>query len=91
MSGLPEGWAWTTLESVAVLTTGSTPSTKNEGFYGGDIPFVKPGDLDRRAPIQCTDQSLTGEGAEQARLLRAGAVLVGTSNNPRFSVNPAAQ
>ncbi len=76
MSGLPEGWAWTTLESVAVLTTGSTPSTKNEGFYGGDIPFVKPGDLDRRAPIQCTDQSLTGEGAEQARLLRAGAVLV---------------
>lgn len=81
MSGLPDGWAETTLSMVASITTGNTPSTKNPELYGGSVPFAKPGDLDTRVPITSTEQCLSEEGASQARVLRPGAVLVSCIGN----------
>ena len=43
---LPEGWAWTTLEKLAVtLKSGGTPSTKRPDFYDGNIPYAKVEDI----------------------------------------------
>jgi type I restriction enzyme S subunit len=43
---LPEGWIWTTIGEIAVLSSGGTPSRGNSGFFKGDIPWVKSGELD---------------------------------------------
>ncbi len=43
---LPEGWAEVTLDEIAILLTGNTPSKKKSSYYGGDFPFYKPSDLD---------------------------------------------
>lgn len=66
---------------MAVITTGSTPSTKASANFGGPIPFVKPGDLDQSSPILETKQMLSKEGAASCRLVRPGATLVSCIGN----------
>ena len=43
---LPKGWAVCTLKNICKVITGSTPSKSNPSYYGGNIPFYKPADLD---------------------------------------------
>lgn len=81
VSDLPVGWTQVTLADVGEITTGNTPPTKQTENYGGEIPFVKPGDLDYPFPITKTEQTLSQRGAEFARLLRPGAVLVSCIGN----------
>lgn len=81
MSELPDTWTSTSLKTVANLVTGNTPSTKSPEYYGGNVPFVKPGDLDGVDPIATTEQQLTELGAQQSRLVRAGATLVSCIGN----------
>jgi len=61
---------------VARVITGKTPSTANELFFGGHIPFVTPGELDGAAPIVATKTQLTTDGAGEVNRLPAGSVLV---------------
>jgi len=58
------------------MTLGSTPSTSNETFWSGEIPFVTPSELDQSIPITITPRTLSDEGGREARLLQEGAVLV---------------
>lgn len=44
-SGLPNGWGWVTVDEVATTATGGTPDRKNTDYFGGDIPWVKSGEL----------------------------------------------
>lgn len=81
MSELPDGWNEVTLAEVGAITTGNTPPTKEPDLYGGDTPFVKPGDLDFSHPITMTEQNLSAKGAKWARLVRPGAVLVSCIGN----------
>jgi type I restriction enzyme S subunit len=40
-TGLPAGWAWSTIGELAAVGTGATPSRGNAAYYeGGDIPWV---------------------------------------------------
>jgi type I restriction enzyme, S subunit len=78
---LPKGWTNVSLGEAGNIITGNTPSTKQANFYGGNIPFVKPGDMGSLYPIVETEQTLSLAGATQARLLRRGAVLVSCIGN----------
>lgn len=42
---VPEGWMWTTLGNIGKWQSGSTPSRSNKNYYGGNIPWLKTGDL----------------------------------------------
>jgi type I restriction enzyme S subunit len=42
---LPPGWVWTTIGQVAETTSGGTPSRKEPSYYGGNIPWLKSGEL----------------------------------------------
>ena len=64
------------LQDLGTIYTGSTPKTNDESLFGGDIPFVTPGDLGEITPIHTATRSLTEEGAKTGTLLPAGAVLV---------------
>ena len=69
-------WESKRLADLGVVSTGSTPRTAFPHFYGGDIPFVTPADLDSGEPIIFSPRSLTAEGAAEARMLPEGAVMV---------------
>ena len=44
---VPEGWTWASVEQLGQTnTTGFTPPKGNADFFGGNIPFFKPTDLD---------------------------------------------
>ena len=42
---LPSKWAWTTLGQIGKWQSGSTPDRLNKDYYGGNIPWLKTGDL----------------------------------------------
>lgn len=42
---MPEKWHQTTLASIAQWGSGGTPSRKHPEYYGGEVPWVKTGDL----------------------------------------------
>ena len=42
---LPKGWAMSTLGKIGTWQSGVTPSRLRKDFYGGDIPWLKTGDL----------------------------------------------
>lgn len=69
-------WVKVQFKDVAEVITGNTPSTNRPDFYGNEIPFATPGDLDSITPVIKTVNGLTRLGAEQARLIPPNAVMV---------------
>lgn len=69
----PMGWKQKSLKDLGKVTTGGTPPSSKEGMFGGETPFVTPGDLESNAPVRRT---LSLAGAEEVGTVRAGATLV---------------
>ena len=79
---LPQGWVECQLGQVFEIVTGKTPSKKHPEYFNGNIPFVKPGDLDKKIYITKTeDDSLTLEGFKNAPNLPKNTVLVSCIGN----------
>lgn len=64
MSQLPQGWSEVRLDSISKIVTGKTPSKKDKDNFGGNIPFVKPGDILNQGYINSTVETITEKGAE---------------------------
>lgn len=65
------------VSQLANVVTGSTPPTKNKGeYFGGNIPFVKPTDLDVGYHVEAVREMLTDEGAAVSRPVPSGSTLV---------------
>lgn len=62
------------IKSLGKVTTGTTPSSSKENMFGGNIPFVTPGDLETDGDKY--NRYLTEEGALNSRIVRAGSTLV---------------
>jgi type I restriction enzyme, S subunit len=75
----PKGWPMETLDALGDISTGKTPPTKNEGMFGGGVPFATPGDLD--VSLESTQRTITSAGAAFTRVVRAGSALVGCIGN----------
>jgi type I restriction enzyme S subunit len=73
---LPRGWVWASVEQTGEVVTGSTPPTAEARFFGGRVPFFKPTDLDAGPDTRTSADSLTEAGAEAARVVPAGSILV---------------
>lgn len=69
-------WPQQTIASVGKVITGSTPSTKDESFYGGEIPFVTPAELDQIEPVTTASRTLSESGGDEVRLIPEDAVMV---------------
>lgn len=69
----PKSWPYKSLFELGKVVTGGTPPSTKPGMFDGPIPFVTPGDLESDEPVK---RSLTAEGAEESRTVRAGATLV---------------
>lgn len=71
-------WRETTLDQLGRIVTGKTPSSSHPEFFGGEIPFVTPTDMDGRRIIESAGRYVTEEGADSIGNPRvpAGAVMV---------------
>ncbi len=69
-------WPNKPLSALGKVQTGSTPSTTDSTFWGIDVPFVTPSELDQSKPIYHTPRMLSFAGAQQSRLLKTDSVLV---------------
>ncbi|MDN3692280.1 restriction endonuclease subunit S [Chryseobacterium tructae] len=74
---LPEGWAWTTIGEIALLSSGGTPDRGNHSYYNGDIPWVKSGELNHGTIIK-TEETITQEAIENssAKIVPSGTLLI---------------
>ena len=72
---IPESWRWVTLASVGKTHTGTTPSTSKKEYFGSDIPFVKPGDIDH-CLLTYREDGLSTVAHEVARLVPEKSLLM---------------
>lgn len=75
MTDLPEGWALTTLENLADWGSGGTPSRNNSGYFGGNIPWIKTGELGPMF-IHDAEEFITEKGLSEssAKIFPMGSV-----------------
>ena len=73
---IPENWALCRLKDVFDIITGSTPPKDSPEYYGNDIPFYKPSDLDCGLEISKASDNLSILGYEKSRKIPAMSVLV---------------
>ncbi|WP_040328101.1 restriction endonuclease subunit S [Clostridium ihumii] len=73
---IPQNWIWSKLDSISTLVTGNTPSKKNLEYYGENVPFIKPNDLDQGRRLKSSIEMLSSLGAEKARILPKGSTAV---------------
>ena len=74
---VPEGWCWTTLGEIGNWQAGATPSRMRKDYYGGNIPWLKTGDLTDgyicEIPETITDKALE---ETSVKLNPTGSVLI---------------
>jgi len=56
------------------VVTGLTPPSKFEGMWGGEIPFITPGDLENKNGT--VQRFVTTKGAKNSKVVRKGSTLV---------------
>ena len=73
---VPSSWEWTEVGNIGEIVTGSTPSKDIPEYYGGDIPFYKPTDLEQGKCVKRASDHLSLLGFEHARKLPVKSVLI---------------
>ena len=74
---LPEGWAWCRLGFIGNWQSGATPNRRHHEYYGGEIPWLKTGDLNDDY-INSVPEYITEEGMKNSSvyLNPVGSVLI---------------
>jgi type I restriction enzyme S subunit len=73
---VPGHWEVRSLGSLGEIVTGDTPSTNNDEYYGGDLPFVTPEDFGDSKRVNKGRRGLTKAGREKSRPIPEGSVMV---------------
>ena len=68
-------WAEKPLGKVAKIITGNTPKTAESNNYGGDRLFVSPADISDQRYISTTKTTLSDQGFEKTRPIKANSIL----------------
>ncbi len=72
---IPAGWQWVRVGQICDLQTGATPSTQKPEYWGGDIPWLASGDVNRQEIFDC-----------QGRITEAGLLNSNCKVLPKDSV-----
>ena len=80
---IPEGWEVRSLGEVCKTYLGGTPSTKNNEYWSGNIPWLNSGEAE--FPIISTEQKITQEAINNSatKLLPKGTVLLSITRHLR--------
>lgn len=74
---IPSNWKWISLGQVGIWGAGATPSRKIKEYYGGNIPWLKTGDLNDGV-IEAVPEFITEKALKETsvKLNSLGAVLI---------------
>jgi len=73
---LPHGWHWARLGEAGISATGKTPSTNNPKFFGGELPFMGPGQINVLGEISDPDKWLTELAREETSVAEPNDLLM---------------
>ncbi|MFB6356825.1 MAG: restriction endonuclease subunit S, partial [bacterium] len=73
---VPTTWDLVELESVGEIVTGDTPSTSNEEFFGGELPFVTPDDFSTDRYIYSGTRTLSEKGRKEAKPIPKNSIMM---------------
>lgn len=65
VKGMPEGWEVKQITQIYRTSSGSTPSREKSEYYGGNIPWVKTGELKKTFLIK-TEEQITENALENS-------------------------
>ena len=88
---VPDSWRVTRADELMEITRGASPRPKGDPeLFGGDIPWVKIGDVDVKNARYTgdTEDTVTEKGAKKSKLVDSGTLLVsnsGTCGYPMFA------
>ena len=74
---VPENWVWVRSGHVAKWGSGGTPSRKRLEYYGGDIPWIKTGELNDGI-VSASEETITEEGLQNssAKIFPKGSIAI---------------
>ena len=74
---VPNGWKLGTIEDIAKVTSGGTPSRNNDSYWNGQIPWVTTSEV-KFGVITDTEQKITQEGLDNssAKLFPKDTILI---------------
>lgn len=74
---VPEGWKLSTIEEVSNVSSGGTPSRKNDTYWNGNIPWVTTAEVQFKV-IEDTSEKITEEGLanSSAKLFPVNTILM---------------
>ncbi len=78
---IPEGWKVARLETICErITSGGTPRTSTDEYWGGDIPWLSSGETGNTFIIE-TDKTITQEGVSNSstRFARSGCTVIASA------------
>lgn len=74
---LPAGWSIISLSDAGHWGSGGTPSRKHSQYYGGDIPWIKTGELGPRTIIKAEEYITEfGLANSSAKIFQPGSVAI---------------
>ena len=74
---IPDSWRWARIKALFQTTSGGTPEKGHPEYYGGDIPWVKVGDLTDIYLAEASETiSQSGYQNSSAKLFPVGTILV---------------
>lgn len=73
---LPEKWKWVKLSSLGEILTGKTPPTTHQEYFGKDIPFITPGDIDDNFHITYDNRGVAFLARNVVKFVPANSVLM---------------
>ena len=75
--GIPDSWEWVRLGNIGDWGAGATPSRQHPEYYGGDILWLKTGDLNDGV-IQDTSEKITEAGVANSsvKVNQPGNILI---------------
>jgi len=88
---IPDGWQIARADEIMEITRGASPRPKGDPeLFGGDIPWVKIGDVDVKNARYTgeTEDTVTEKGSKKSKLVDSGTLLVsnsGTCGYPMFA------
>jgi len=81
LPGFTGAWRTRRIGDIASIRSGGTPSTSDERFWNGDVPWCTPTDITAlagRKHLERTERTITGEGlgASSAELIPARSIIM---------------
>lgn len=71
---IPQNWVWVRINTIGITQTGNTPKKSNKEYFGTEVPFLGPGDI-QNGNVNYKNQGLSNEGKKVARITPKNSIL----------------